>query len=492
MAKSKPPTLHHTPPAARALVGVARRDITPPPGIYARMWGAAKHDTSQGTHRPLTATALAIRAGGKTPPILLVSVDLGLLGDLGGDADEQRLMKPVYTRLGLTPAQVMVNCSHTHASPWTATSRASMPGGHLLDPYLDKISEEIASAAEEALATAAPATLTWATGRCDLATNRDLPDPDKSKRRLVCGFNPAIQADDTVMVGRVTRDSDDSVLATVVNYACHPTTLAWLNTLISTDYIGAMRGVVEQHTGGAPCLFLQGASGELAPAHQYVGDTRVADQHGRRLGFAALSALESMLPPRRRLSYRGVTESGAPLAVWWPEDFEPPRVVAGRRIGVPLPLKKRPTPAQIERRIAATKDRTMKERLFRKLQIVKSLGNGKTKDQPAWVYRVGQTLLIAHSNEAYSRFQVELRAAFPDFAVVVMNVTGAEMGYIVPPEFFKLDLYQAWQTPFDRGSHGLLLKACAAEARKLARMAPNGGRRGGSRGASHRGARAAD
>lgn len=31
-------------------------------------------------------------------------------------------------------------------------------------------------------------------------------------------------------------------MATVVNYACHPTTLAWDNTLVSPDYVGALAG----------------------------------------------------------------------------------------------------------------------------------------------------------------------------------------------------------------------------------------------------------
>ena len=48
----------------------------------------------------------------------------------------------------------------------------------------------------------------------------------------------------------------------MVNYACHPTTLAWENTLISPDFPGAMREVVERATA-APCVFLQGASGDL-------------------------------------------------------------------------------------------------------------------------------------------------------------------------------------------------------------------------------------
>ena len=32
-----------------------------------------------------------------------------------------------------------------------------------------------------------------------------------------------------------------------MNYACHPTTLAWQNTLISPDYVGACE-VIERET----------------------------------------------------------------------------------------------------------------------------------------------------------------------------------------------------------------------------------------------------
>ena len=45
-------------PQSHCLAGVARGDITPPVGIYHRMWGAASHDRSTGVHRPLTATVL--------------------------------------------------------------------------------------------------------------------------------------------------------------------------------------------------------------------------------------------------------------------------------------------------------------------------------------------------------------------------------------------------------------------------------------------------
>jgi hypothetical protein len=257
------------------------------------------------------------------------------------------------------------------------------------------------------------------------------------------------------------------VLGTVVNYACHPTTLAWDNTLISPDYIGAMRELVEANTGGAPCLFLQGASGELGPAHQYVGDPAVADQHGRRLGFSALAALEGMLPAGQALRYDGVVESGAPLAVWLPAPFEPSHVLDGGLVDVPLPVKPMPSLEELEAQRAVTEDRAIAERLFRKIQIVRNLNGGDHQVFPAWVWRVGDSLLVAHANEAYSCFQEDLRAAFPDATVVVMNTSGAEMGYLYPPELDGIDLYQVWQTPFSKEALPTLTESCIGEGRRL-------------------------
>jgi hypothetical protein len=111
-----------------------------------------------------------------------------------------------------------------------------------------------------------PHVIVYGQGRCALGTHRDFWDGSQ----FVCGHNPGVPVDDTVVVARVTAD-DGNPIATVVNYACHPTTLAWDNTLISPDYIGAMRELVERETG-APCLFLQGASGEIGPREGFVGD----------------------------------------------------------------------------------------------------------------------------------------------------------------------------------------------------------------------------
>ena len=396
--------LEVTPSAFSGLIGLGRRDTTPPDGIYARMWGAATHDFADGVHRPLSATALALQADGGRAAASSSRSTSPCSATSAAPRTRSACSGPCARRSALEPGRLLVNCSHTHAAPWAAMSRSHNPGGELIGPYLDQLSAAILEAGREAIDALAPATLTWATGRCDLARNRDLPDPASESGRLVCGFNPTVETPTTpLVVGRITADADGRVVGTIVNYACHPTTLAWDNTLISPDYIGAMREVVEAHTGGAPCVFLQGASGELGPAHQYVGDPAVADQHGRRLGYSALAALEGMLPPGQALRYDGVVESGAPLAVWLPGAV---RAVARRSTAASSTCRCRSSRCrpleELEAQHAATDDRPLKERLFRKIQIVRNLSGGDHEVFPAWVWRVGDSLLVAHANEAYS------------------------------------------------------------------------------------------
>jgi hypothetical protein len=439
--------------AFRGIIGVAREDITPPIGIYARSWGAAKHETAEGIHRPLTLTCLAIRSKEDDPPLVLISADLGWWRSR---EDEFAIRGPVLEALSLDPSRLMFCLTHTHAGPSLQTDNVSRPGGHLIGPYQEKVRDAAVRAAKSALAQDHAATLRWRCGSCDLARNRDLQEP--GGRRVICGYNPHGHADDALLVGRVSFDGG-RVLATIVNYACHPTTLAWENKLISPDYVGAMRETIESHTGGALCLFLQGASGELSPAEQYSGDTALADRHGRRLGFAAMATLEAMEGWDRRLVYKGVVESGAPLAIWRQESSPANSALAAKMVNVELPLKSLPSIEELDRQHRECTDPVMKERLSRKRCIRKLVGNGESTPMPMWVWRIGDAIVVGQSNEAYSQFQTQLRGEFAQRAVAVMNLVNGTAGYLPPRELYSSDIYQVWQTPFAAGGMERTLEA---------------------------------
>ena len=457
-------------PQTRCRAGVARIDITPPVGIYHRMWGAAKHDRSTGIHRPLNATALALsplstssHSAAAHETLLVLGVDHCLLWG----REMQVLLDRLVAGAGVPRERIVVAFSHTHGAGLLGLERASLPGGDLIPPYLDALAERLIEIARSALRDAVPATIVYGTGHCDLARHRDLWDNDTLQ--WVCGFHPGGKADDTVGVARITSDASDTTpaktLATVVNYACHPTTLAWDNTLISPDFIGAMREVIEAETH-APCLFLQGASGDLGPRDGFVGDTAVADRNGRQLGFAALAAITPLPPPLTRHEYRGPVVSGATIGVWQHVPLEAAQQTKLARwqvesFAVELPLRddlpnREQADAQIAQLTQHERDalsrgeesvardyRAQIERLTRWLVRLATLPPGKTCSVPITLARLGDADWLFLESEHYQRLQTSLRARFADRPLFVTTiVNGSVHTYLPPREVYGTGIYQ--------------------------------------------------
>ena len=66
-------------PTSRVRFGLARADITPPPGILHRLWGAARHTQAAGVHRPLVADVMVFGPvdGTSDPPLIRAHLDWG-------------------------------------------------------------------------------------------------------------------------------------------------------------------------------------------------------------------------------------------------------------------------------------------------------------------------------------------------------------------------------------------------------------------------------
>jgi hypothetical protein len=471
-----------TTPQSRCRFGLARCDITPPVGIYHRMWGAATHDRATGVHRPLSATAVAFRSldGPATPETeqVVLAVDLCLLWDR-----EMNALRHVVCRgTGLAPEQLTVAFSHTHGGGLMGLERVGLPGGELIPPYLAALAECSAGIVAEARRSARPATVVYGVGRCALAAQRDFWDA--ASGQFVCGFNPVGPADDTVLVARVTGEAGEP-LATFVNYACHPTTLAWENTLISPDFPGALREVAEGATG-APCVFLQGASGDLGPREGFVGDPAVADRNGRQLGHAALAALEGLPPPGTQFRYNGPVISGATLGAWEhvPLDAGESQRLARwrcRRWTVDLPYRDglrtaEQTAAERDRwqaeerkaREAGDADRArdcraMAERMRRALTRLGGLPPGTHFPLPVTLWQMGDALWLAVEAEHYQALQRSLRERFAGVPLVVMTLAnGSRPAYLPTADAYGKGIYQESIAVLAAGSLETLIEAVAA------------------------------
>lgn len=449
------------------LFGVARRDVTPPVGIYSRSWGAATHDVAEGVHRPLTVTAAVFAPlDGAGPTLALVALDAGWFPY---GPDERALREAIMERSGLGEAQVLVQLSHTHAGANSNSRIENRPGSELIAPYLGSLTAHVCDAVAEAHATVTEAFVTYGQGRCSLATNRDFWDAEAE--RYACGYNPDGAADDTLIVARVA-DADGRTLATLFNYACHPTTLAWENRLLSPDYVGAAREVLEE-AFDAPALFLQGASGELAPRDDYVGDPAVADRNGRQLGHAAAAAIEGLPPPGTRFVYTGIVASGANLGTWGYGPCNAEQLVEASRlaaVATGVDLERKEELGVVESLSDSRPDSPQeREKAMRRELLRLALGEGSVHRMPIWAWRLGEGLLLAVPNEPYSVFQVELRRRFAGTPVIVLMTTNGGVGYLPPRETYGSGLYQELQSPY---APGCLEQATAAAAAALEPLRP--------------------
>lgn len=442
-------------------IGVARADITPPAGIYARCWGSSTHDIASGVHKPLLATCVAFGDALGQQVMALLALDLSWWSS---KEDELELRTAILEGSGLRDHELMMHPSHTHSAPRTAVEFINRPGGHLIPEYRALIKTTCISLIAQARHSMVAGTLTWRAGRCALAFNRDLASPNDD--RVLCGLNPAASADDTLLVGRVA-DLAGRLRCTFVNYACHPISLGGGNTLISPDYVGAMREIVESATGAHECVFLHGASGNQTPRRSFESDALLADQNGREVGYSALSVLTSMFPPQVSLEFAGVEESGTPLAIWKERPSVAPTTIRSQRVTVRLEIADMPSREELETAIADAKEDYMIERLTRRLLQRKSVGDGTEGDFSFLVWQLGDSFILGTPAEMHTSFQLRLRQRFPKISVAVLNIVNGYASYLPPREDYAVGPYPVRVAVYKMGSMEIVLEAADQTIRDL-------------------------
>src|SRR5262249_41899478 len=136
--------------------------------------------------------------------------------------------------------------SHTHHGPVLELDNWPDPK----KPYVRELERKLAAVMIEADKKLQSAKLGIASKETNLNRNRH----SKRKDRPV---------DSELLVMRV-EDPKGKPIAHLVNFAAHPTMIEAKERKFSADYPGVMGALVEKETG-APCLFLQGAAGDLSP-----------------------------------------------------------------------------------------------------------------------------------------------------------------------------------------------------------------------------------
>jgi hypothetical protein len=223
--------------------GFARGIINPPKGILTIGYGD-RFKGNRGVHDDLTATVMVLKKGN----VRVGVVALDLL------AVHEDLSRAVEAACGLP---LLLCCAHTHSAPMTTTVS---PLAWRVHRYRAALIKTICQTVEEASTRCQPAEFYWGEGQVDIAVNRRERQPDG---RVAIGVHSAGPVDRRAAVLAV-RTLQGEVLGRLVNMQCHGTVLGPKNLQVSADWIGAMRGRVEERFGGLT-LYIQGATGDLNP-----------------------------------------------------------------------------------------------------------------------------------------------------------------------------------------------------------------------------------
>lgn len=266
-----------------------------------------------GDNDGLWARAVAFRQGETT----LAIVALDVVGYFNPDVQAVRAM---LAEAGLAVDHLIVHSTHVHEGPDTM----GLWGEELLvSGYDPKYRAQVRSAIVEAVG-AAMADLreveSMRVGEVDISTYSD-----NGVANVIRDSRDPWVVDETMSAAHLV-DTDGQAIATLINYGCHPETVADDNLLMTSDFVHALRRTVEQGSTwqtapgapglGAPAIYLNGAVGGMMttlgvkvvnPDGEELQSATFekADSIGQLLGEMALDAVamgEEIADPQLRFS----------------------------------------------------------------------------------------------------------------------------------------------------------------------------------------------
>ena len=262
-------------------------------------------------------------------------------------------------------------------------------------------------------------------GRTDsfIAANRR--HLDKSSGKVIISTKDSILEDPTVGIVQFI-DNKKQILATLINYACHPVTLGPQSTLISPDFVGKTREIVEKEWGG-PCLFLNGAAGDINPKDGPRTDIERTNKIGTSLGKTVLDC--DLFP----VSISTVNFS---------------------RGSVKLPFEKQKIDMDFIKTETAKK-KAMKPGFMgwnKKIDLWaiaqnKRIGLSETlgRELEINVLRFGDIIFLFTPGELFSSYHSILKTEFPEYQIFLIGYTNGESGYLPNKKAFELGGYEVEQ-----------------------------------------------
>ena len=437
--------------------GAASLPLEPPLGLP--MVGFVRQPSNAaGYGLPLEVGALVLERDGTR--VVLCGVDVvGII-----HPEVEALIGRVAAATGAEPAGILLNLSHTHLAPPGGQAGGSVYGDvdeeveASIQAFSRVIHDKVVSVCRLAVERLEPAGIVWGQADVDLAVNRRERTTDGFNGGSILGWNPDELVDNQVTVMQARRP-DESAIATVVGFGCHPVTTGYDMVVYSADFPGPMRDVVRSVSGGE-CVFFQGAGGNVLPKFAFTDTEDEARRMGTRLGIAALEAVADR--------YSGpvtvvAEEEGSVTPITrYRRRFEEAAAPALSAVSetISIPLLPHPPLEEIERQrqeydAALDEARASGERGRVKLayyqaawarKIASQLRDGSAPTEvrgPVHAVRIGDGVIVTGPGETFTEYGIAVKERSPGAPTLYAGYTNEIIGYLPTANEYQYGGYEA-------------------------------------------------
>jgi neutral ceramidase len=437
--------------------GAASLPLEPPLGLPMMGFIRQKHGAT-GYGLPLEVGAIALERDGRR--VLLCGVDIvGII-----HPEVERLIARVAALTGAAPEGILLNWSHTHLAPTGGRlpgeiqGEPDADGRASIDAFARVIQDKIVSACALAVERLEPAGVVWGQAEVDDAVNRRERTPDGFNGGSILGWNPDAPIDRQVTTLQLRRP-DESVIATLVGFGCHPVTTGFDMYIYSADFPGPLRRVVRSVTGGE-CVFFQGGGGNVLPKFAFTDSEAEAERMGVRLALASLDSVADRFATPVEIRFEDEA-SAVPISRYRRRQLErdaPALAAVAATVSIPL----LPSPAlddvveqleeyerELEEARASGDAGRVKVAYYHAAwgrKIEAGLRDGSTPSEvraPVHAVRIGDGAIVTGPGETFTEYGIAIKQRSPASPTLYAGYTNEIIGYLPTADEYAFGGYEA-------------------------------------------------
>jgi hypothetical protein len=398
-------------------VGASSQPITPESRVELAGFGYNLDRLSTGIGSELQATAIALQADDTSAVICgvdLLSIDAGTVDKVKGAVAQLRPGQPEPT--------LFINASHTHSGPGirslVGTSERNVD--YIDSILVPRLAGTIASAFEQV---------------------RDGAVGTKSHDLPGLSFN---RTDGPTVDRRLTAIQfvNDRQKIVGANFACHPVVFEKGSKLISSDYPGVARRVLQQETGGDQTFWVTGFSGDINPT---IDPSLSAEQNARSMG-TAIGRMAGILDEQICTTEPGLETLSTTVDLPIDTDFE-------------LDITTELDMFREARKLLKTADVSPVKRWLENAQTIVNNNLAETLGVPLTIIKMGRITFVGLGAEIYSSTGLDIQSAHSQLDIVAAMNTNEHQGYIPIERDYELGNYAARSSAFAFGRKPLMSKS---------------------------------